>query len=416
MSSEKVEIVDSKQNMKQKPKLRFPGFIGDWENKELSPFLQEYSKKVSVGTELPIYSSTRTGLMPQKNYYAGRELINNSEYRVVPESFFVYRHMSDDGLFMFNINRTGVKIAVSKEYPVFTTKNLYADFLFYKLNYDVDFKKYALMQKKGGTRTRLYFKTLCSWKTLLPSFSEQQKIADCLSSLDSVIFLQTQKIDALQQYKKGLMQKLFPAEGETVSELRFGGFKSSPDWNSSTLGELANYTNGKAHENHVTDLGKYVVVNSKFISSEGSIIKKTDNALCISQKNDILMVLSDVPNGKAIAKCYFVASDNKYTVNQRICKITPKRNVLGNFLFFYLNRNSFFLTFDDGVKQTNLRKEDVLSCPVNYPSLQEQQKIADCLSSLDELITNETQKLAVLKTHKTGLMQQIFPAMDEVTA
>ncbi|HBZ7408759.1 TPA: hypothetical protein MM019_005274, partial [Klebsiella pneumoniae] len=72
MSSEKVEIVDSKQNMKQKPKLRFPGFIGDWENKELSPFLQEYSKKVSVGTELPIYSSTRTGLMPQKNYYAGR--------------------------------------------------------------------------------------------------------------------------------------------------------------------------------------------------------------------------------------------------------------------------------------------------------------------------------------------------------
>jgi type I restriction enzyme S subunit len=105
--------------------------------------------------------------------------------------------------------------------------------------------------------------------------------------------------------------------------------------------------------------------------------------------------------------------DNLYTVNQRICKIKPNGSI-GKFLFYILDRNSFYLAFDDGVKQTNLRKEDVLSCPVFSPSLPEQQKIADCLSSLDDLITAQTQKIDTLKTHKKGLMQQLFPALDEV--
>lgn len=126
------------------------------------------------------------------------------------------------------------------------------------------------------------------------------------------------------------------------------------------------------------------------------------------------MVLSDVPNGKAIAKCYLVDSDNLYTVNQRICKLTPNR-IIGKMLFYTLNRNPFYLAFDDGVKQTNLRKEDVLGCPILLPSFPEQHKIADCLSSIDELITAQTQKLATLKTHKKALMQQLFPTIEEVS-
>ena len=128
------------------------------------------------------------------------------------------------------------------------------------------------------------------------------------------------------------------------------------------------------------------------------------------------MVLSDVPNGRAIAKCYFVDSDNSYTVNQRICKLGPKKTN-GRFLFYILNRNPFFLAFDDGVKQTNLRKEDVLNCPLCLPSsLEEQAEIANCLTSLDDLIAAETQKLEALKTHKKGLMQQLFPSPAEADA
>ena len=121
------------------------------------------------------------------------------------------------------------------------------------------------------------------------------------------------------------------------------------------------------------------------------------------------MVLSDVPNGHAIAKCFFVNQSDKYTVNQRICRFRSK-NVNSKLLFYLINRNPYFLSFDDGVKQTNLKKTDVLECPLRIPtSPLEQQKIADCLSSLDELIEATSQKVEILKEHKKGLMQQLFP-------
>ena len=125
------------------------------------------------------------------------------------------------------------------------------------------------------------------------------------------------------------------------------------------------------------------------------------------------MVLSDVPNGRAIAKCFVVDRDNFYTVNQRICKLTPT-NADSKILYYLLNRNAYFLNFDDGVKQTNLRNEDVLNCPIVLPkNPKEQQKIASCLSSLDEVIAAHSQKLDVLKDHKKGLMQNLFPQEEE---
>jgi type I restriction enzyme S subunit len=99
-------------------------------------------------------------------------------------------------------------------------------------------------------------------------------------------------------------------------------------------------------------------------------------------------------------------------VNQRICRITP-RNLNSKILYYLLNRNPYFLAFDDGVKQTNLRKEDVLNCPLLIPSdPKEQQKIADTLSSLDTLINTQSQKVEALKLHKKGLLQGLFPTIN----
>jgi len=243
---------------------------------------------------------------------------------------------------------------------------------------------------------------------------EQQKIADCLSSLDALIAAQVDKIEALKPHKKGLMQQLFPREGETVPRLRFPEFRNAGEWEEKTLGQVVNYENGKAHEQDIDKEGKYVVVNSKFISTEGETIKYSNTANLIANKDDILMVLSDVPNGRAIAKCFHVDLENRYTVNQRICKLTPKKDI-SVFLFYIINRNTYFLTFDDGVKQTNLRKDDVLDCPLLMPDeIGEQQKIADCLSLLDALIAAQVEKLDALKNHKKGLMQQLFPRLESM--
>ena len=245
----------------------------------------------------------------------------------------------------------------------------------------------------------------------LPELPEQTKIAACLSSLDDLITAQTQKIEALKTHKKGLMQQLFPQEGETVPKLRFPEFEG--DWKETTLGQVAKYENGKAHEQDIVELGKFIVVNSKFISTDGEVKKFTNTAFCLAEKEDILIVLSDIPNGRAIAKCFFVDLDNLYTVNQRICKITAIKAV-SMMLFYLLNRNSYFLAFDDGVKQTNLKKDDVLNCPILLPKdSEEQQKIADCLSSLDELINAHVKKCELLKIHKKGLMQGLFPSSNE---
>ena len=247
-----------------------------------------------------------------------------------------------------------------------------------------------------------------------PTLPEQQKIAECLSSVDKLIASQSQKVDTLKTHKKGLVQTLFPCEGKKQPRLRFPEFQDDGDWEVRRLDELAHYENGKAHENDISENGLYIVVNSKFISTEGEVRKFSDQGFCFADKGDVLMVLSDVPNGRAIAKCFFVDTDNRYTVNQRICRLKPTK-VNGKFLYYILDRNSYFLAFDDGIKQTNLRKEDVLGCPLSVPPQSgEQQRIASCLSNLDALLTAETQKLDALKTHKKGLMQQLFPPSEEI--
>ena len=262
----------------------------------------------------------------------------------------------------------------------------------------------------GGVISRLYNSDFKRMKIYFPqNEKEQQKIASCLSSLDEVITAECQKLDILKDHKKGLHQNLLPQVDETVPTFRFKEFEDSGVWEETTLTQIADYENGKAHEQDIADEGEFIVVNSKFISQDGEVKKFTNTAFCPASKGDILMVLSDIPNGKAIAKCFLVEEDNHYTVNQRICRVTP-RNLNSKILYYLLNRNPYFLAFDDGVKQTNLRKEDVLNCPLLIPSdPKEQEKIADTLSSIDDLINVQNQNIETLKLHKKGLLQGLFP-------
>lgn len=248
----------------------------------------------------------------------------------------------------------------------------------------------------------------------IPALEEQQKIADCLSSIDELITAESKKLYAFKAHKKGLIQQLFPAKDESLPKLRFPYFHHAGNWKIKLLGNLIKYKNGIAHEQHISDIGKYIVVNSKFISTEGVVRKFTNDGFCIAKKGNILMVLSDVPNGKAIAKCFLVDRDELYTVNQRICIINPEENI-SEFIYYTIDRNPFYLNFDDGIKQTNLRKDDVLACPIFVPpSENEQQKIAEVIASVDNLIISQSKKLDVLKNHKKGLMQQLFPNISEL--
>lgn len=419
----------SKNTKKLVPKLRFPEFrdVGEWEEKELSNFSEcglsngvfNDPKKVGRGYRLvnvldmyidTVIDETKLSLVELSENEFLKNRVENGDI------FFTRSSLVKSGIAYSNIY-TGNSSDITFDGHLIrfrpNKRIIFPMFANYLLRTS-KVRSQLVARGKSATMTTIGQADVAGVKLTVPTTTnEQQKIADCLSSIDDLISAQSQKVEALKTHKKGLMQQLFPREGETVPRLRFPEFRDAGEWVEKTLGQIAKYENGKAHEQDIADSGKFIVVNSKFISTEGEVRKHTNSAFCIAEKNDILMVLSDVPNGRAIAKCFLVDADNRYTVNQRICRLTPHKAV-SLLLFYALNRNSHFLAFDDGVKQTNLKKDDVLDCPVLLPKdLEEQQKIADCLSSMDNLISAQAQKLESLKVHKRGLMQQLFPVMDE---
>jgi type I restriction enzyme S subunit len=180
------------------------------------------------------------------------------------------------------------------------------------------------------------------------------------------------------------------------------------DWDVKRLGDIVQFNNGKAHEQFINDKGNYVVVNSKFISTKGEVFKTSDKNLSPLFEGEIVMVMSDIPHGRALAKCFFIRENGKYTLNQRICSF-KSLNSDSLYLFYKLNRNKYFLDFDSGVGQTNLRRIEVLDCPVAVPSnKKEQSAIAAALSESDALIEKLEELIEKKKNIKWGVMQGLL--------
>lgn len=281
-----------------------------------------------------------------------------------------------------------------------TPKNdINIDFAF-GLSQTINWKKY---DESTGLPS-LSKKSIDNISIKLPNYNEQIKIGRIISQIDNVISLQQRKLDELDQLKKGTQQRLIV--NNAIPQIRFNKFSGS--WVRRKLNEITNYRNGKAHEKVINSNGKYIVINSKFISSNGTIIKHTDKNLSPLQKNDITFVLSDVPNGKALAKTYLVPFNNVYSLNQRIAAIKASNETDPYFLYFLLNRNEYFLRFDDHVGQTNLSKSDILSFTNFYPGLKEQQTIGKLLKITHERIINEKTKIVELRVLKEFLLQKLF--------
>jgi len=396
--------------------LRFPEFEndGEWEVKKISKVCEKpfsggtptSTKKEYYGGNIPFIRSAEINKDRTELFLTEQGLENSSAKMVDKGDVLVAMYGANSG----DVGVSKIYGAINQAILCLRSKKNNV-FLYHYLTHS---KNWIINKYLQGGQGNLSGDIIKSVELCFPKNpKEQQKIANCLSSLDNLLTAETEKLDHLKDHKKGLLQQLFPAKGETKPQFRFPEFENDGDWEETTLDDVADYENGKAHEKEISETGKYKVVNSKFISTDGKVVKFTNSANLKAKLGDVLMVLSDIPNGKAIAKCFYVDKDDTYTVNQRICKITPT-DIDNKFLFYIQNRNSYFLAFDDGVKQTNLRKDDVLSFPFLKPKdPKEQQKIANCLSSADNLIQSQTTKIEALKEHKKGLMQQLFPNVNE---
>jgi len=181
-------------------------------------------------------------------------------------------------------------------------------------------------------------------------------------------------------------------------------------WNVKPLYTLCGFRQGKAHEPYVDVDGTYICVNSRFVSTEGKKVKYCTENFTPAYPNDVLMVMSDLPNGRALAKAFYVDGDevnDKYAVNQRVCALTAQK-IASKFLFYQLNRNPYFLMYDDGVNQTHLSNNSFRKYPVLVPSKEEQTQIATFLDretqKIDRLIEKQQQLIKLLQEKRQAVI------------
>ena len=248
----------------------------------------------------------------------------------------------------------------------------------------------------GSVRMNLRINMLKDFDFNLPPLPIQRRIVEELDEINAIISAKKQQLSKLDELAQSIFYNMF---GDPVA--------NDKGWEVNKLGEITHFYNGKAHENAIKENGNYTLINSKFIASNGEIKKQTDALMFPLFVNDITMVMSDVPNGRALAKCFLIKEDNKYTLNQRIC-VFRNYNLKSLFLFRLLNRHEYFLSFNDGNGQTNLRKNDILNCPIILPPLHLQEAFAARVSAIEEQKSSITASIEKMQTLLDARMQEYF--------
>ena len=403
--------------IKNIPSLRFPEFKIDWDKKTLIELSENGFSNGAFNDPKKVGTGYR--IINVKDMYAdGTINVDNLTRVAIDEKeflknrvewgdiFFTRSSLVKEGIAHSNVNLTNADDLTFDGHLIRMRprkQNQSPVFLYYNFS-----TKNARLQfiKRGKTTTMTTIgqEDIATVEIIFPSLPEQTKIATFLTAVDDKLQALKQKKTLLEQYKKGVMKRIFS------QEIRFKDDNGNdfPDWEEKNLGEVVEFTNGKAHEKEIDVNGSFIVVNSKFVSTNGKVKKFSNKNISPLKKEDIVLVMSDVPNGKALGKCFLIDANNKYTLNQRICSLRGSY-AYNPFLIHLVNRNKYYLSFDSGVGQTNLKKEDVLNCPITIPiSLEEQTKIADFIYSIDYKINHCGVQIEKMEVWKKGLLQQMF--------
>ncbi|TAE28664.1 MAG: restriction endonuclease subunit S [Cytophagales bacterium] len=430
--------MNNKTKQSRVPKLRFPEFeeVGEWEIKRLNEIAEPITEKAGTGRYKLMSITAGLGLVSQmkkfgreiagesyKNYYVIREgdfaynksstkqdpegqvaLLENEEQGAVPNSIFT----------CFRVNKSYVSPYFLK-YPF--VNNIHGRWL----------KRFISVGARANGALNVETKDLFALPIPIPSLPEQQKIADCLSSLDDLIAVQSQKIKALETHKEALMQQLFPAESETVPKLRFSEFEEVGEWKNVRLGKLIKINSGrgfKASEYSKNGTRLLQIENvgyGKVKWNENTIYLPPNYSLeyekLVLREGDLILALNRPVTNNQLKIARLAQRDAPSILYQRVGKIELISDSIISEYIFQLCQwfvRDFVVKKSVGSDQPFVSLNELYAQELVVPSLPEQQRIADCLSSLDDLITAQSQKLDALKLHKKGLMQNLFPNPNDI--
>jgi len=387
----------------------------EWEVAGIGAHLEEFREISNDIDKYPVYSSSRKGLIPQSDYYDQKEATQtNLGYKIVPEGYATYRHMSDDDIFHFNINDSNHAVLVSNEYPVFTTKNganLY--FIISSLNDTSRFRQFCRSQKLGGTRTRLYYKNLITYHIAFPSSKEQQKIASILITQDKLISLQEQKVEFLKKLKKAYLEKMFPKKGSKYPEYRFKGFTDT--WEQRKLGDcLSEITYGFTNPMSDTESGPWKltakdIVNGKIDYNSARHTSKMEYDSLTDKSKPIIGDLLLTKDG-TLGRTAIVNAEN-ICINQSVallrfnekCSVQYAKTLLDTPIY---QKQMLEDAGGGTIKHIYITKVDKMLIPV--PPKKEQDLLVNYFDALDSLITLHQRKLEAEKKKKKALMQLLL--------
>lgn len=413
----------SKKKNKFIPELRFPEFKneGEWEYVYGDELFEPISNK-DHNSDLPILAITQEqGAVPRDmiNYHVSVTEKSIESYKVVEIGDFIISLRSFQG----GIEYSNFKGLCSPAYIILRKKvdleNDYYRHYFKSVPFIRDLNRNLEGIRDGKMVSYQQFSEILVPK---PTKEEQHKIAACFSSLDKVIEANSQKLELLKDHKKGLMQNLFPQEGEKVPKFRFNEFIQNRDWEKIIFNQAFKRTTRKNIQNHQNVLT--ISAQQGLISQEQYFNKK------IASK--------DITN-------YYLIKKGEFAYNKSYSKEYPKGAIkllkkydlgvvstlyicfkckegFSNEYFEHFFESGIFNEQIDKIAQEGARDHGLLNVSVvdffdslevmQPPTKEEQQKIVTCLSTLDELIIAQAEKLEQLKQHKTGLMQSLFPKMN----
>lgn len=410
------------------PKLRFPEFRNaeGWCVRKLNELLFETKQRntsLELGPNDVLSVSGEYGCVNQIEFmgrsYAGASVKN---YHIVEHGDIVYTKSplkkNPYGIIKENKGKRGIVSTLYAVYrPLPDCSATYLDH-FFSRDYNVNSYLQPIVKKGPKNDMKVNNADVLKGDICIPKLKEQQKIADCLSSADNIIAAQICIVDALKNHKKGLMLLLFPREGETQPRFRFPEFRNAPEWVEKNLEAICRIQRGKFSHRPRNDPrffgGKYPFIQTgDVVKSNGGSVQASqtlnEKGLSVSKlfKPPIVLITIAANIGDT------GLLDREACFTDSVVGLIPNKGVSPIFLELAVRGKKNYLNkIAPAAAQKNINNEILSVLPIMIPELEEQQRIAACFSSLDDLINAQTLKLEAIKTHKAGLIQQLVPSPE----